>query len=273
MDGATAMDSPFPGMDPYLERHWGDVHQRLVTYACDQLQDRLPFDLRARMQERLVIAAPAASARVFYPDVRVVERPGAAGLAAEGGVAVVVEPEVAVAQPLVISYEATRREGFIEIVEAGRRERVVTVVEVLSPSNKQAGGDQDQYLSKREDLWRAGVSLVEIDLLRGGRRVPMCPLEWIPESYRTAYQVAVRRGWGPARLEVYGVPLRERLPVIGIPLRSSDRDVALDLQVLVRRVYRNGRYDDIDYRLEPEPPLGPDDAAWADTLLRDQGKR
>ena len=39
------MDSPFPGMDPYLEQHWRSVHHRLITYAGDQLQSGLPCPL------------------------------------------------------------------------------------------------------------------------------------------------------------------------------------------------------------------------------------
>ncbi len=27
------MPSPFPGMDPYLESHWRDVHHSLITYT------------------------------------------------------------------------------------------------------------------------------------------------------------------------------------------------------------------------------------------------
>ena len=39
-------------MDPWLELHWGDVHHRLVQYAGDALQTRLPEDLFARVEER-----------------------------------------------------------------------------------------------------------------------------------------------------------------------------------------------------------------------------
>ena len=33
------MPSPFPGMDPFLEAHWGDVHARLIVNACNQIQN------------------------------------------------------------------------------------------------------------------------------------------------------------------------------------------------------------------------------------------
>ena len=69
------MKSPFPGMDPYLEEHWGDVHHRFITYACDQLQELLPGDLRARVEERVFVEADIPVRRVFVPDVRVYEVP------------------------------------------------------------------------------------------------------------------------------------------------------------------------------------------------------
>ena len=85
------MKSPFPGMDPYLERHWGDVHQAVVTYIRDWLQSRLPGDLRAQMQERVYIEIPDARRAEYYPDVRVIERPRRAPAA--GSATAVAEPE------------------------------------------------------------------------------------------------------------------------------------------------------------------------------------
>lgn len=86
------MPSPFPGMDPYLERHWGDVHTRLITYASDQLQKILPRDLRARVEERVVVAQWDRT-RSLFPDVRVIEtRPGSGRASRGGTVAAVAEP-------------------------------------------------------------------------------------------------------------------------------------------------------------------------------------
>ena len=64
-----------------------------------------------------------------------------------------------------------------------------------------------------------------------------------------------------------------RLPSIRVPLRPTDADVRLDLQSLVDRCYANGRYDDLDYRAEPNPPLEAEDAAWTDAMLRVKGLR
>src|SRR5205807_491439 len=67
------MASPFPGMDPYLESHWGGVHQMLIVYAHDQLQERLPVGLRARLGERVFIEYGNGAERSIYPDLHVVE--------------------------------------------------------------------------------------------------------------------------------------------------------------------------------------------------------
>ena len=264
------MRSPFPGMDPYLEQFWGDVHHRLITYACDALQRELPGGLLARMDERVFVEPSEGQGRNIVPDVRVVERgrPTEQAIWAGNG--------IAVAEPLVVHLEQDEpvRQGFIEIIDIKSGRRVVTVIEVLSPSNKVPGPGQDLYVKKQEELRAGGVSLVEIDLLRAGARVLSVPFDRIPEGHRTPYAACARRGWKAFEVEYYRIPLRERLPAIRIPLRHDDRDVALDLQALIDQCYESGRYgDDIDYREEPEPPLPKDDARWADALLREQGRR
>ena len=266
------MRSPFPGMDPYLEQYWGDIHHTLITYARGALQRELPGDLVARVDERVFVEPSEGRGRNIVPDVRVVERgrPGGGGMGTGTG------NGVAVAEPLVVHLEQSEpiRQGFIEIIDIKSGRRVVTVIEVLSPSNKLPGPGRELYVKKQEELRAGGVSLVEIDLLRTGTRVLSVPLDRIPEGHRTAYAACARRGWKTLEIEYYRIPLRERLPAIAIPLRRDDRDVALDLQSLIDQCYDSGRYgDDIDYREEPEPPLAADDAGWANALLREQGRR
>ena len=262
------MRSPFPGMDPYLEAHWGDVHHRLITYACDALQARLPGGLLARVEERVFVEVPVGPKRPVVPDLRVLERRRAAKAGAEtnGG--------VAIAEPLVVTLDEPITEGFIEIRDAKSGHRVVTVMEILSLTNKLPGAGRNEYIRKQRELIEGGVNLVEIDLLRAGKSLLPFPLERLPESHRTPYRVCVRRCWEPIDAEVYRMPLRERLPVIGIPLRPADADVPLDLQELVERCYANGAYgEDINYRRRPDPPLGTADARWAASLLRKRGRR
>jgi hypothetical protein len=256
-------------MDPYLEQFWGDVHARLVLYACDQIQGLLPRDLRARVQERVFVDFPALLERDVYPDIRVVER----GRGQTAGTATLAG--VNVAQPLILDLNGEPvTETFIEIIDIGSGRQVVTVIEVLSPANKRPGAGQDKYLQKQSELIGGKVSLVEIDLLRAGQSVLSIDLSRIRPSYRTPYHVVVRRGWTPFKAELYAVPLRERLPAIRVPLREKDSDVPLDLQAVLDRSYDNGAYqDDLDYEVEPNPALGDDDATWADTLLRQQGLR
>lgn len=262
------MKSPFPGMDPYLEQFWRDVHASLIIYSRDQLQDQLPEDLYARVEERIVLETGELLHAARYPDVRVVEYPDGGLTGASTGAG------IAVAEPVRIHYAAEpMTETYIEIIDAGTGQRVVTVIEFLSLSNKYPGDGQDQFRRKQAELRQAKVSLAEIDLLRGGQRALSVPVANIPVRLRTTYQVCVHRGWEPDFYWIYPVPLPARLPVIRIPLRQTDDDVRLDLQALLDQSYRNGRYHSIDYRLAAEPPLEGPDELWADQLLRQTGKR
>jgi Protein of unknown function (DUF4058) len=252
------------------ERFWRDVHASLITYARDQLQERLPADLIARIEERVYVEMPEGPGRSIYPDVRVVERASAPPVtpAALSGIAVA-EPEI-----VHVPKDEPVTETCLEILEAGSGHRVVTAIEFLSPSNKISGPGQDLYLQKEKDLRGGGVNLVEIDLVRSGKRILGGSASAVPNPEQTAYIACVRRGWQPARLKVYRLSLRQRLPVLSIPLRQTDQDVPLDLQPLVDQAYRAGRYElELDYRQAPEQPLQPEDAAWADELLRSQGRR
>jgi hypothetical protein len=137
----------------------------------------------------------------------------------------------------------------------------------LSPSNKVPGEGQELYRRKQQSIAASEVSLVEIDLTRAGQRNLFAPQYRIPAEYRTTYQVSARRGGQPRRVELSRAPLDRRLPTTRAPLRPPDADVTLDLQSLVDLCYRNGRYDDIDYRAPLQPPLEAADAAWAKSHL------
>jgi hypothetical protein len=255
------MKSPFPGMDPYLERHWGDVHTSLVVYMRDQINERLPPDLQARVEEDLIVDLEEQS-RLIYPDVRIVEEspPGLTAVAAASGVAVA-EPCLV---PVVDELPTPRH---IEIVEPGNANRVVTALELLSPANKIGEAGREAYCEKQSHYIEAGVNLVEIDLIRQGAFVLAVPESQLPLDLPRPYTICVRRATRRLVAEVIGISLRERLPNIAIPLRPSDRDVPLELQPLVDECYRRGRYGSIDYSQPLRPNVDQADREWIGTLL------
>ena len=256
-------------MDPYLEQHWLDVHHRLATYACDQLQRKLPRDLRARIEERVFVEADEEGQyRGIHPDVRVIEHPMpvATGTPPEGG--------VATAEPIVVrTADDPISQGYLEIFDASSGNRVVTVIEFVSPSNKVPGEGRDLYLRKQREVIGAKANLVEVDLTRTGQRSLAAKMFEIPRQHHATYLVCVTRGWKWGQSEVYSLPLAERLPAIRVPLRQTDADVPLDLQSLIDQCYENGGYDTIDYRQPFQPPLDPPDLAWAEAWLRAKGLR
>lgn len=265
--------NPFPGMNPWLEAHWGDVHTRLTTYACDQLQPRLPSGLRARIEEYVAVESedePEWARSRFSPDVRVIERPEAADEA--GGVATAVS---VAAEPLVVRRQIEPETlRYIQIVDANSGHRIVTSIEFLSLANKSNPEGREQYRAKQRQMIQGHVNLVEIDLLRAGSWVLAVQRSLVPKAYREPYRICVVRASRRNVAELYRTSLREPLPTIRIPLRRRDEDVLLELQSLIDAAYASGRYaDDIDYKQEPRPPLSETDAAWADQWLRQQGLR
>jgi hypothetical protein len=260
------MKSPFPGMDPYIERYWREIHEGLIIYARDQLQERLPSELRARIDQRVILELESDTLGTVYPDVYVVERPRSTATAT----AEVPAPASAIKQkPLRITpLNETLTEGYIDIVDASSGNRVITTIEFLSPTNKVPGRDRKKYLRKQREIKRAGANLVEIDLTRTGPWTMAIPRSEVPPTHRTTYRICVWRAGRPGCYDVYRVPLLEPLPTIEIPLRREDSDIDLELQPLVDRCYAIGRYDDLDYKADPNPPFDPEDAKLADEWLR-----
>jgi len=155
-----------------------------------------------------------------------------------------------------------RREAFLTLRERETME-VVTVIELLSPANKRHGGDgRREYLSKRESILGSTTHLVELDLLRGGERLPT--VEPLPPGDYYAFVCRQRR----YQAEVYAWTLREPLPAVRIPLAGDDPDVTIDLEEVFTSTYDRAGYDySLDYTRPIRPPLPERDASWAAGVL------
>ena len=267
------MPSPFPGMDPYLEHPalWPGVHQGLITYMQAALNTLLPPHYVADIGERLYVVQPERS---IYPDVVVIEHPSDLPLAAQGGPGA---SGAAVSDPpwILTLYPVEMREVFIEILTTGDESRVVTVIEVLSPSNKTAGTPgRDLYLTKQRELLRSQTHLIELDFLHYGEHTIAPPRERLLEQGTWDYIVSLHRGGQGYRYEVWAVTLRQRLPRIRVPLAEDTPDVVLDLQTIFDRCYDAAAYARrLDYHRDPPISLSQDNAAWVTALLRERGLR
>ena len=151
-------------------------------------------------------------------------------------------------------------ESFLEIRDRQSRE-LITVVELLSPTNKRPGDHRGQYLTKRNDFLRSQVHLVEIDLLRGGPPMPPVDRPGGP------YSVLVSRTETRPTVGFWPFALRDPLPTVPIPLKGADEEARLDLRAILDRVYNESGYAYFLYDHEPDPPLTSDDAEWARSLI------
>jgi hypothetical protein len=272
------MPSPFPGMDPYLEHHrwFRGLRNGLVTIIQEALQPLLPQPYFALIEE---LTWMEGSERYIEPEVDVL-RPISARrhreMAAEeeGGVATLVEEGVE--EPVVVTAASPpgeeRTEPYLETY--ARREgqdRLVTAIEILSPSTKALGSEgRQKYLEKQQEILSEQVHLVEIDLLRDGAHTTAVP-HW-PAREKTGpydYHVSIHRFDRPQEYLVYPIPLERRLPVIRIPLLPGDPSIPIDLQAVFQRVYDAGPYRRVVRYGEDaiDPPLPSTKAAWTARLV------
>lgn len=258
------MAYPFPGMNPYLERAslWPDVHIELMRSIRLALTEAVAPRYYVALEERTYIATLDPQSFVGRPDVVLVGPRGSAPV----GIAPAPANGSAVSVVVPVTDEVSER--YLEIREAGT-DRVITVIEVLSPSNKARGEGQRVYEEKRYTVLRSATSLVEIDLLRGGE-----PMAYFPKPV-SDYRILVSRAWERPRSMLYPFSLPTPIPAIPIPLQEGETEPSLALGDLLPRIYDEVRYDlRIDYTAPPPPPeLTDEQSAWLDELLRTGGLR
>jgi hypothetical protein len=251
------METPFPGMDPYLEHPalWPGVHTRLVVALADQLGPKIRPRYVASVEERVFIETPDQDR---IPDVWVQET-GQARRAPE------IDPGTVIATPLVVEVQQLEvREHYIAILDRYRDLGVVTVIELVSPSNKAAGPGRDSYRAKQKEIRNSECHLVEIDLLRRGNHVMSVPEAYVKPARPFDYLICANRWPARNRFELYPCNLRNPLPMIGIPLTDPDPDAPLALQHALEYVYQCSGYElRVRYDEHCNPPLRPEDQAWA----------
>lgn len=227
------MPSPFPGMDPYLEdeKLWPIFQHQFVNCLYQILLPGLVDRYRARMMQRQYMTEQALFTSVVREE---------------------------------------HQEAYIEI-RRRNDSRLVTLVDIASPTNKLTPQGRKAYLDKRQEGRHAGANLVEIDLVLQGSPLLDYSRDGLPDW---DYAVTVTRSTQPERYEIYTSTLQKRLPRFRLPLAADDRDTVLDLQAVFARCYDQSDFAaQIDYKREPSVPLSTEDRPWVETLLKQQKVR
>ncbi len=264
------MKSPFPGMDPYIEACglWGDFHHDLISGIKHALAEAAPDRYLVRAGERsyvVLVEQQGKTSRPFLPDISVTTERRKKRSRKKAGTALA-DPILKSGPVLMRAFvEEEHREAFVEIYEDTPEQRLVTSIEVLSPSNKRSHTPGwDLYLRKRQSLLLGDVNLVEIDLLRSGQRMPM--LDPWPDS---PYTFLVARARKYDLCQVWPVYFQMPSPSIGVPLAKPDPDIPLAIQPMIDAIYQRSRYDrSIDYSKPLTPRLDAAETAWLKQQLQ-----
>lgn len=254
------MPSPFPGMDPYLEKPdlWPDVHNSLIIALRNYLAPKLRPKYYLAVEERLYLAEIEPPALLGRADVALVSSPAMIPPGEFASSATVPIQPVAVELPMPDQI----RETYLEVRQAS--DKVITVIEILSPTNKRPDAGRNLYLQKRLNLIGTATHLVEIDLLRTWEPMPM----W-GTTPPTHYRILVSRSERRPMADLLPFNLQSLIPSFALPLLAGDEEPSLDLGPLLQDLYDQAGYDlRIDYNSRPEPPLSAADELWAETLLK-----
>jgi hypothetical protein len=246
----------FPGMNPYLEHPalWPEIHHGVIGGLMRALNPQITPKYRAAVDKRVYMD----TVLVGIPDTTVFQKP-ALSLPSKNlsgqTTAVASKPE-RVTVPMLEEVN----EPYLEIREIATQ-RVITVVELLSPKNKRSGEGRQQYLAKRQSVLNSQTHFVEIDLLRAGEPMP------IEGGRKSDYQILVSRSQERPAAERYPFNLRDSIPCFCLPLQSGDEEPVIDLQQIILQACEEAAIDlSIDYTQAPSPALDAKDIAWLKTL-------
>ena len=247
--------------------HWRGIHAALIVYCFEALNRSLPPGFVARIEERIYLTTPEDR---FYPDVAIERLP------VLGGRQAVLEAPLGLDIPLSVALEVQEvSQRFIVVVELAVPERVITAIEILSPTNKTPGDGYAEYRRKQAEYLKSATHLLEIDLLRAGTHTVAASKSEIQALFgHWDYVVCLHRAGSGLRGDTWPRTIRQVLPQVLVPLTEAHPDIRLDLQSIVSRVYEAGAMErSIDYSLPPIPAFRPEDEEWADALLRDHQLR
>ncbi len=264
------MPGPFPGMDPYLESPflWHGFHGLLIDEITRDLNAGLPPGLAANPEERVYIAP---FERSIIPDIHVatVDRDA---LQTQQRTAVM---ERSADHGIIAAYPEVEQERFIAIRSVEDWQEIVTIIEIVSPSNKhERSVGRSAYLAKQRDTLCSATNLMEIDLLRGGVHTVAAP-KGLLERYGVWDGLAVvHRPIAAWHFEYWFCRLQNPLPTVDVPLTEGLDDFELDLQAAFDRAYDTGPYKRrIDYRQNPPGEFDEATLHWIDQWLKERHMR
>ena len=247
------MPSLFPGMDPFIEgQKWKGFHHSIIIEIRNALMPQVRPRYTVDVEEDVYLAREDGTPiRLVIPDVSVTKE---TDWSADHGSSLLVAAKPTIVtlpmtEPLEVPYLVIRSRDGAEMV---------AVIEVLSPTNKSPRDGRAEYLTKRNSILRTMTHLIELDLLRGGERLPT--VEPHPAG---DYFTFVSRTEHRPQAEVYAWTLDCPLPRIPVPLLPGDPDVHLDLQSIFTITYDSAGYDySLHYDRPVEPPLNEQQQEW-----------
>lgn len=230
-----------------LRHDWQSFHSRWTIAVMDSLNRRLP--------ERFLAEATIHLGRKVEADVVEFDRdedtaaparsPGngtAGGAGGGGGAAVAVEPVVYAPPVPALSMPVEFHDAVeVKVYDFQRDRRVVAVVELVSPSNKDRPDERETFALKSLGYLKSGIGLVVVDietdkhlnlhdeLVRVGRSDDRFRMPGGPATYAVAYRPVHRNDENLLDVWPHELTVGAALPTVPLALKGFGC-VRLDLE-------------------------------------------
>lgn len=260
-------DNQYPGVNAHLMNQllqpdgaWESFHAEWIIQLRVTLDAALPQNYYAIAEKSLQIGQVGdETLQRSRPDVSLYRVGSDTGLQPEGSSAATAPTTTMALSEVTAEYEDDLMSvGIYEISDGQVPGTLITRLEILSPGNKPPASYAIPYRRRRLETLKAGVNLVEIDLIHTWRPIIERLPSYVDRHERaTPSLVLVSRPLpdiDDGQFRVYQVAIGQALPRLAVPLSLSvDVEPIVDVQETYNRTYANTRIFPllVDYARDP----------------------
>ena len=222
----TYKQGPFPHrIDPWAEapRYFQQIHSGVINDILTQIQDTI-FDMGYLAgKETSLLVTERREPDIFVRSHQTTNLPQASWNYSEAASTVMAEPG------LELTGDAFPEPDAIHITHRASGD-LVSIIEIISPRNKDRSSDMWEYIERRNRLiYSKGVNVIELDLTRSVKRLTQ---DILAETY--AYHIAIYMFDQTPRF--IGIDYGQALKRLALPLRHEV--VGVDTQLAYDNAYQ-----------------------------------
>lgn len=230
-------------MDPFIEgRLWSDFHSSYMVALKRQIIPRLPDNIIVNVETTMMTDELAiGKIKTYKPDASIYAKDDDLLQEPEEAYGNVTPATLIASAPVPAEFKQLSLMIYDE-----QNGQLVAAIEMLSPANKRPP-NLNKYQQKRAKYLSQGIHLLELDLLRAGKR-PYYPATWPEKHYAVQLVNGISR-----EVALWAISIQEQLPTVNVPLLEGIPGLKVNLQETFADTYAFSSYDKTLAYDEPLP--------------------